>query len=833
MNRYIGIDLGTTNSAICSYDGKDTRLWKSPEQSDVTPSAIFYDRRGRRFLGQRAYDAAAQNPDGAALLFKRLMGSSTPIELPAAGLSFSPEECSAEILKLLFSYLPDEVKAEVRGTVVTVPAAFNQMQNEATVNAAELADLGPTALMQEPVAAVMTAMKYGRNEGMFLIYDLGGGTLDLAVAENHGGRINLLAHGGLAVCGGRDFDRALVGGLVRPWLLENFDLPEDFLGQNEYRLLNRLCAWAAEKAKVELSGRDSAIISLSEMEARSRDRQGREIYLDIDLKRADLGRLIDEQLEESLAAAREILAQASISLENLAQVVFIGGPTNYKPLRDKISKALGLADDLRLNPMTAVAEGAALFAESIDWSSQSRGRKKSRQRLQADENNPLEIIYQSRVLKPKAAIMIKKPEEHPGREFQLDNMASGWTSGRLPLKAESTLEVDLAERGEHIFKISVFDESGQSLPLPDKRLVITRTAATVEAIPASHSVGVEILEALGRPPVLDYLVRAGDPLPKKGHKIFKAAVSLEAGSQASLNLKLWEGEIESPISDNRSIGVLKISGADFDQGLIPAGADLDCEYEVYDSGAIRLEVSVPAIGAVFNSERNFYSRQEGQLNLNESASLIIDEAQELLNRIYSFSDVVDDPRLNLAKNKLTPALRLRPGFSDPEEARAAQEKLLEARRLLAQARRANLAQMRQVELDEAVGAFESYAADYSFPSEMEAFRRQSAAAQRAIDHGSADFEQHLKRIQQQKNKVLWRQDWYILEIFDYHAERPYRFSDSERFNELVAKGRAARDKQDAAAVRAVLNDLGDIIISDEGRSGEGYEVVNIFRGARH
>ncbi len=96
-SQYIGIDLGTTNSAVCSYDGRDTRLWKSPEQNDVTPSAIYYDRRGRRFLGQRAYDAAAQNPDNAALLFKRLMDSITPINISAAGLNLRPEECSAEI----------------------------------------------------------------------------------------------------------------------------------------------------------------------------------------------------------------------------------------------------------------------------------------------------------------------------------------------------------------------------------------------------------------------------------------------------------------------------------------------------------------------------------------------------------------------------------------------------------------------------------------------------------------------------------------------------------------------------------------------------------------
>src|SRR5205823_4545801 len=107
---YIGIDLGTTNSAICSFDGENVRIFKSPEQNDVTASAIFFDRRGNKFLGNKAYALAARNPDNAATKFKRMMGTSTPIRLPAVDKTFTPEECSAEILKLCFSYLPEELR---------------------------------------------------------------------------------------------------------------------------------------------------------------------------------------------------------------------------------------------------------------------------------------------------------------------------------------------------------------------------------------------------------------------------------------------------------------------------------------------------------------------------------------------------------------------------------------------------------------------------------------------------------------------------------------------------------------------------------------------------
>ena len=131
------------------------------------------------------------------------------------------------------------------------------------------------------------------------------------------------------------------------------------------------------------------------------------------------------------------------------------------------------------------------------------------------------------------------------------------------------------------------------------RIIICKTAATISGIPASHSIGVEVLNKLGGMPVLDWIVRSGDPLPHKGSKVFKAGESLKAGSAKSFNFRLWEGDIEDPITDNRPIGLIKLAGTDFEEGVIPAGADLICEYEVLDSGNIIIVISVPFMGATF------------------------------------------------------------------------------------------------------------------------------------------------------------------------------------------------------------------------------------------
>ena len=244
MRHYIGIDLGTTNSAICTFDGTETRVWKSPEQSDVTPSAIYIDKRGHRFFGRRALEMAASAEQNSATLFKRFMGTNQVFELKDSGITLTPVECSAELLKAMFSYLPEEIREDPEtAAVITVPAAFNQMKKDATLEAAGKAGIANVALMQEPVAAVMSVLRKDPGEKLFLVYDLGGGTFDVSVARHISGHVSLLAQGGREMCGGRDEDRWIYRNRILPWLSEHFSLPADPEEQEKYTFFwNKLSA---------------------------------------------------------------------------------------------------------------------------------------------------------------------------------------------------------------------------------------------------------------------------------------------------------------------------------------------------------------------------------------------------------------------------------------------------------------------------------------------------------------------------------------------------------------------------------------------------------------
>jgi molecular chaperone DnaK len=815
--KYVGIDLGTTNSAICSYDGEAVRLYKSPDQNDVTPSAIFIDKRGNKYLGKRAYDSAAKNPDNAATKFKRMMGTSTPVRLAAVDIVMTPEECSAEILKLCFGYLPEELRnVEETGSVITVPAAFNQMQKDATLAAAEMAGLGSVALMQEPVAAVMCVMKQRKGDGVFLVFDLGGGTLDIAIAESISGRVSLLAHGGVAMCGGTDFDRAILDNVVKPWIVSNFDLPDDFSANPKYKSLLRMCLWASEKAKIELSAKDDAVISLTESDLGINDESGSEIYVDIPFTRELLDNLIADKVDESIQSARETLEKAGLSPHDVERVVFIGGPTQYKPLRDRVAFELGIAPSTDMNPMTAVAEGAAVFAESIDWSSQSRGRKNARGALSTGGSLDLSFNYIARTPDSKAKIVAKLGgDAAAGVEFQIDSLDTGWSSGRIALKDGAAVELALAKPGENTFKVFVFDSKGGPVALGEDKIVISRTAASIDAIPASHSIGVEARDKLGGRLVLDHLVHEGDQLPKKGKKIFKTEESLRAGSTGSIKFKLWEGEISDPVNDNRFIGMFEIKGSDFDDGVIAAGAELVCEYEVLDSGNIVMEVSVPSIGGSFHSGRNFYSRQDGQIDYTKASKLIEEQSENTLQRLEEMASKIDDSKLDQAREKLERAEAISSSESDPETAKQAMDDVQEAKRLLALTRKEHLKDIRQLELDKAVEFFDQAVREHARPTEANAFDNLAKTAQRSIDN-NGDFESHLDELRGKNFMILWRQDWFVIDRFKWLAQDTYLFPDAREHAELVATGAEALKANDIDKLRAVVAHLDSVRIGSAG-----------------
>ena len=329
-------------------------------------------------------------------------------------------------------------------------------------------------------------------------------------------------------------------------------------------------------------------------------------------------------------------------------------------------------------------------------------------------------------------------------------------------------------------------------------------------------------------PVLEFLVNEGDALPKKGTITFKAGQTLKAGSNDSINIKLWEGNIQSPITDNRFIGVLKITGTNIDSGVVPTGADIECEYEMSDSGTINLEASIPCIGASFGNH-NFYSRQEGQLDLADVDS-IAEQGRSVLERIDSMAEKVDDPQLENARKKAEMAANIDSQEAcDPEDVQKANNELLEAKKLINRTRQDNLKVIRQMDLDSCVQFFDEVVRQFAKPAEEHSFDSLVRTAQRSIDRNDADFDNILDNLKTKNTVILLRQDWFIVDWYQRATSSTSNYLDQARFRELKRLGDQALANDDIDQLRSVLFELLSIQIHSD--SGEGmFDIANIVKG---
>ena len=277
-----GIDLGTTNSCIARLDAGSVKVFQNNDQMNVTPSSVHVLKNGRVIVGRRAQAAVLTDPDNVSMEFKRWMGQKDRKRFPAAQREFSAEELSAEILKSLKEDVRRQTGVDVTSAVITVPAAFGALQCEATARAAQIAGLEEAPLLQEPIAA---AIGYGArpdvNDQRWLVFDLGGGTLDVAVVSTRDGHLNVLEHRGDNLLGGKDIDRLIVDQVILPAIEQNYDLSK--LGPNGVRnaLIPRLRI-KAEEAKIDLSTANDIVISLFDL---GHDDSGNLIDMEISLKR--------------------------------------------------------------------------------------------------------------------------------------------------------------------------------------------------------------------------------------------------------------------------------------------------------------------------------------------------------------------------------------------------------------------------------------------------------------------------------------------------------------------------------------------------------------------
>ncbi|RGK45340.1 molecular chaperone DnaK [Ligilactobacillus ruminis] len=348
MAKIIGIDLGTTNSAVAVLEGKESKIITNPEGNRTTPSVVSF-KNGETQVGEVAKRQAITNPNTISSI-KRHMGEEG-YKVNVEGKEYTPQEISAMILQYIKDYAEKYLGEEVTQAVITVPAYFNDSQRQATKDAGKIAGLKVERIVNEPTAA---ALAYGLDkqdkDEKILVFDLGGGTFDVSILELGDGVFQVLSTNGDTHLGGDDFDNKIID-----WLVEGFKSEHGIDLSADKMAMQRLKD-AAEKAKKDLSGVTSAQISLPFITAGAEG----PLHLETMLTRAKFNELTQDLVERTKIPVRNALADAGLTNADIDEVILVGGSTRIPAVKEAVQAETGHVPNESVNPDEAVALGAAI-----------------------------------------------------------------------------------------------------------------------------------------------------------------------------------------------------------------------------------------------------------------------------------------------------------------------------------------------------------------------------------------------------------------------------------------------------------------------------------------
>lgn len=373
MSKILGIDLGTTNSAMAIMEGGSPKILENIEGMRTTPSVVANSKSGERLVGAAAKRQAVINPEQTVYAVKRLIGrkfddadiqndlktssykivqSGTGIKIKLGDKEYTPQEVSAMILSKLKADAEAKIGEKITEAIITVPAYFDDAQRQATKDAGTIAGLEVKRIINEPTAAAL-AYGFDKKEGQqAVVYDLGGGTFDVSVLDISADTVEVKATNGDTHLGGEDFDKRIID-----WIIEGFKKEEGIDLAKDPLALQRIKE-SAEKAKIELSTAQETEINQPFI---ATDENGPK-HLVKKITRAELEALVEDLVDKTLEPCKKALADAGFKVSDIEEVILVGGMTRMPLVMKKVKEFFGKEPNLSVNPDEVVALGAAVQA---------------------------------------------------------------------------------------------------------------------------------------------------------------------------------------------------------------------------------------------------------------------------------------------------------------------------------------------------------------------------------------------------------------------------------------------------------------------------------------
>lgn len=803
----LGIDLGTTNSCAAVFGDNGPEVVRVGVHGlEYIPSVVLM-RGGIKRVGEKAYNAL-NDPDrwdSVQCEFKRMMGSQEPFTFGSSGETRTAEQLSTDVLMELSGAVEQRLGERLRSAVVTVPAWFESVQREATLRAASAAGFDEVLLLQEPIAA---ALGYGfdaRNADseMWLVFDLGGGTLDVAVVESANGELRVIDHHGDNFRGGKDLDWMILEQFVQARLADKHRIPPFSKSEGFWRVLKP----QAESAKIELSSKDRAWIDPNQ-NVRSLD--GEPISTVVELSRHEYEAMIGDWIDEAIGFAPSLLRRCGVDGSSIKRALLVGGPTHTPLLRRRIVERLGIPTEVRaMDPMTIVARGAAVFAGSKQ-SARTAAPGRQLQGLKVD------LRYKP-VYSDLDPVVSGRFEEDCGVAFvELIRDDGAWSSGRLPIADSAFLTRVLLEAGKrNSFSVRAYDTQGSSLAVVPATFAITHGLESAPAtLPMSYLLSVKESGVERDKTVMDVVIARGTPLPYTGKMIeYRTATAVKAGSDEDvLKIPLVEGEYER-LDLNRKVGQLEITGTQIPRNL-PENSEIVITVKVDENGIPTVSAYIPLLDQSFSQVLgDKFMAVVDLTSLGDQVREERDRARTLIQELNDAETETDDG----LKYEAGKALR--------------QLEQLDSTIQTGQASTPEELQKIDRERKDAAEKVERLATDLELPRACTEFEERLEWAQDVIDtHGDpaddealaalvaegrqAMAEHNLVRVQDRKNdiagrawQVLFRIDGFWIGVFQDMSADPGRFTNQVRAQALLAQGREALSRQDMDALKDAVWEL--------------------------
>lgn len=601
-----GIDLGTTNSAICRMEKGEPVVIKTDVLKDTMPSCISVNKKGSIKAGDSAYNTMKQDKRRATkswhkgasntyVEFKRTMATDTQYPCSNLRKSFSSEELSAEVLKALKSFVTDEKFSSV---VITVPAKFTVNQKTATMEAAKMAGFKHCELLQEPIAA---SMAYGvsseEKDGLWMVFDFGGGTFDAALLKVEDGIMQVFDTEGDNYLGGKNLDYAIVDNIIIPYLQENYAIDGYLQDEEKKEVLRDAMKTYAEDAKNQLSFKDHEDI-ISNLGDLGEDEDGEEIELDLTLSQAQVFDVMRPYFQKAVDICKNLIQRNNLNGSQITKLILVGGPTHSPLIRQMLKEQVTPNVDTSIDPMTAVATGAALYASTMDAEVSDKEIKVGTVKL--------DISYESTTVEMAEYVPVCLAEgptlNRVFVEFVRGDKA--WASGKVEINSKGdVVELNLLEGKANSFNISCYDDKGNILPcFPDEITIIQ--GSVVGAAPLPYNIAIARWDRNKKRTVIRMAkgLEKNKPLPAtdvindlKTTSQLRPGVSSDVLTVPIHQVDDFEEAEGKSASLYEHVADVVITGEDVDT-LMPADSLVDVTLKVDSSEQMRLEVRFLATG---------------------------------------------------------------------------------------------------------------------------------------------------------------------------------------------------------------------------------------------